>query len=33
MFMFILNILCHNLLGTKHLSLSTNWLGMKDPWV
>ena len=46
MFMFVLNILCHNLLGTnrpegwgrtkvgtKHLSLGTNRLGTKDPWV
>ena len=48
MFMFVLNILCHNLLGTnrpegwvrtdskvgtKRLSLGTNRLGTKDPWV
>ena len=49
--MFVLNILCHNLLGTnlpeisnemkfhpskvgtKRLSLGTNRLGKKDPWV
>ena len=46
--MFVLNILCHNLLGTnrpegwvrnqpnvgtKRLSLGTNRLGTKDPWV
>ena len=48
MFMFVLNILCHNLLGTnrpegwvqtdrkagtKRLSLGTNRLGTKHPWV
>ena len=44
MFMFVLNILCHNLLGTnnledwvrtKRVSLGTNRLGTngtKDPW-
>ena len=40
MFMFVLIILCHNLLGTnwskvgtKRLSLGTNRLAEKDRWV